>query len=392
VVPPRPRVLFVSRTRYDLPLERTLERKFEALQEEMDIRVVACAAEAPAPDDERFVLVPPLRPRRLDGLLFQAVLPLLVAREIRAFRPDAVFADGTHRTLAALAARRLARRRTAVVLEVHGDWRAVTRLYGSRLRRVLDPLADRLSLAAVRGADAVRTLSPATTQLVREHGVEPRAAFPAYVDVETFLERPPRALPERPQALFVGVLERYKNVDGLVAAWRAAAAQLPEARLRIVGDGPLRPLVERLCAELPEQTRWDLQLDARGVAQALDESSVLVLPSRSEGLPRVAIEALCRGRPVLGTPVGGVPDLIEDGVNGFLLESGGAAALAAALVRVLGTPDALEPVAAEARLSVDPWLQSPRDFARCVRELACTASGLLRQPEGALAEEPVTLH
>ena len=386
-------MLFVSRTRYRLPLDPALERKFTALKEQMDVRVLACSPDAAARGDETFALVPPLRPGRLDGLLFQAVLPLLVAKEIRAFRPDAVFADGTHRTVATLAGRRLARRRAAVVLEVHGDWRAVTRLYGSRLRRLLDPIADRLSLLALRRADVVRSLSPATTRLVREHGAEPAAAFPAYVDVDTFLEHPLRALPERPQALFVGVLERYKNVDGLVAAWRAAAPQLPDARLRIVGDGPLRPVVERLRAELPEQTRWDPQLETPQIADALDEASVLVLPSRSEGLPRIVIEALCRGRPVLATPVGGVPDLIDDGVNGFLAENGEPPTLAAALVRVLGMPEALEPVAAEARDSVRPWLQSPQEFATRIRDLATAASALASgQMEGALAEEPVTLH
>jgi glycosyltransferase involved in cell wall biosynthesis len=381
-------VLFVSRTRYSLPLDGSLDRKFAALRGELDVRVLACAPERGVDGDQTFSLVPPFRPRRLDGLLFQTALPSLVARELRDFQPDAVFAEGTHCTLAALLGRTLARRHAPVVLEVHGDWRAVTRLYGSRLRRLLGPLADRLSLAALRRADAVRTLSPATTRLVREHGVEPAASFPAYVDIDTFLERPPRALPDRQQALFVGVLERYKNVDGLVAAWRAAAPRLPGVRLRIVGDGPRRPEVERLCADLPAQTRWDRELEAPAISAALDESSLLVLPSRAEGLPRVAIEALSRGRPVLATPVGGVPDLIADGVNGFLVESGEPPELAEALVRTLGQPDALEPVAAEARESAEPWLQSPQEFAVRVRDLALAAAGL-RQSEGALAEQPV---
>jgi glycosyltransferase involved in cell wall biosynthesis len=375
VDPDRARVLFVSRTRYALPLTGSLDRKFAALRELLDLRVVACAAEDSPRGDGIFSLVPPLRPRLLDGVLFQLALPALVARELRRFQPDVVFAEGTHRALAGLVGRRLARRRVPVVLEVHGDWRTATRLYGSPLRRLVNPLADRLSLAALRRVDAVRTLSPATTRLVRAHGVEPAAAFPAYVDVDTFLERAPRALPDRPQGLFVGVLERYKNVDGLVDAWRAAAPRVPAATLRIVGDGPLRPLVERLCEELPEQTSWEPQLDGDSISTALDESSILVLPSRSEGLPRVAIEALCRGRPVLATAVGGVPDLVEDGVNGFLLERGDPATLADALVRVLGMPDALEPLAAEARDSVRPWLQSPHEFAVRVRDLALAASG-----------------
>src|SRR5262249_53463034 len=149
-----------------LPLEGELERKFAALRAELELRVLACAADRRAHGDRTFELVPPFRPRRLDGLAFQLVLPALVAREVRTFEPDAVFAEGTQQALAALLGRRLARRRTPVVLEVHGDWRAMTRLYGSRLRRLLDPLADRLSLLALHQADAVRTLSPATTRLV----------------------------------------------------------------------------------------------------------------------------------------------------------------------------------------------------------------------------------
>ena len=378
---PRPRALFVGRTRYRLPLEGELERKFAALRDELELRVLACAADRREHGDGTFELVHPFRPRQLDGLVFQLVLPALVARQIRTFDPDAVFAEGTQRALAALLGRRLARRRTPVVLEVHGDWRAVTRLYGSRFRRLLDPLADRLSVLALHRADAVRTLSPATTRLVLEHGVEPDATFPAYVDVDTFLGSPPRPLPERPQALFVGVLERYKNVDGLVRAWRLAARHVPQARLRIVGDGRLRALVEELGRDLPHQTTWEPALSPGEIADAMDESSLLFLPSRSEGLPRVAIEALSRGRPVVATPVGGVPDLIDHGVNGLLVADGEPATLAEALIRSLGDPAALEPLARRARESVRPWLQTPETFARRMRNLAVAAGGLDPEPE-----------
>lgn len=312
--------------------------------------------------DETFRLVPPARPRALDGLLFYFALPFRAAAEIRRFRPDVIMAQSPHTALACVIARALARRPVRIVAEIHGDWRTATRLYGSRARRALSPLSDALAAAGLRRADAVRTVSPATSQLVREHGVEPLAEFPAYLDVSTFLERPPLPLPVERQALFVGVLQRYKNVDGLVAAWRAAAPRLPDARLRIVGDGPLAPLVERLVADLPRQTAWDRRLAATEVAAALDESRLLVLPSRSEGLPRIALEALCRGRPVLATRVGGLPDLIEDGVNGFLLGSGEPGEIAEALVRLLGS-DELEPVAAGCRPSVEPWLPSADAFA-----------------------------
>ena len=121
-------------------------------------------------------------------------------------------------------------------MEVHGDWRTATRLYGSGLRRLLSPPADALGALALRRADSVRTLSPFTTGLVRDLGVEPASAFPAFVDLTIFLG-PVRPLPERPRFLFVGVLERYKNVEGLVAAWRLAARRIPDAILHVVGSG-----------------------------------------------------------------------------------------------------------------------------------------------------------
>jgi len=96
---------------------------------------------------------------------------------------------------------------------------------------------------------------------------------------------------------------------------------------------------------------------------------VLVLPSRSEGLGRVIIEALCRGRPVIGSRVGGIADLLEDGVNGVLVEPGESSALAAALVHVLSKPGLVEGLAGAARSSVERWLLTPDDYAERTREL-----------------------
>ena len=170
-------------------------------------------------------------------------------------------------------------------------------------------------------------------------GREPAAVFPAYVDLSSFLERPAEPLPERKRVLFVGVLERYKGIDVLAEAWRLAAPRVPDTSLLLVGNGPSAPIVERLVGDLPQQTEWTRRLPSGEVARALDESTLLVLPSRSEGLPRVVIEAFCRGRPVIGARAGGIPDIVEDGVSGVLVPREDPAALAGALVRVLSDRD-----------------------------------------------------
>ena len=144
---------------------------------------------------------------------------------------------------------------------------------------------------------------------------------------------------------------------------------MPGATLEIVGRGTLREVAERLVADLPAQTSWRESLPTEAVARALDDATVLVLPSRSEGLGRVVVEALCRGRGVVGSRVGGIPDLVTDGENGLLVPPGDAQALADALVRVLGDRGLAERLGSSGRSGIEPWLATPEEYARQVRAL-----------------------
>lgn len=364
-----PRILFVSRERFRLPLEGAQRRKWDAIGAVVDHRVVAAAAAGSPTGDERFRLAPPRRPRVLDGPLYYALLPLRVARELRAFRPDAAIVQGTHELLAFLLARRLAGARTRAILDVQGDWHEATRLYGSAFRRLLAPLDDALAPRAVRAADAVKTVSSHTTALVRELGREPVATFPSYVDAEAFLDRPPLPLPERPRAVFVGVLERTKAFDTLVEAWRRAAPRVPEATLHLVGDGSLRAEAQRLVDELPGRVEWSRRLAPAEVAAAMDAAWLLCLPSRSEGLPRVALEAACRGRAIVGGNRAGTPDVVRDGVNGLLVDPDDADALAAALVRLLADRAEAERLGAAARRTGEEWVVSPAVYGERIADL-----------------------
>jgi glycosyltransferase involved in cell wall biosynthesis len=365
----KPRVLFVSR-RVELPLSPSLQRKWDAVGRELDFRVLAGGNG----QDERFHLARTLP--ALDGPAFFAALPVRIARELRSFQPHAVLAQGAHEAAAALAGRKLARVNTAVIADMHGDWRAPTRLYGSRLRTALNPAADRVALTGLRNADGIRTITGYTTSLVREAGLEPADEFPAYMDFDSFLQTPPQPLPARPQALFVGVLERYKNVDGLADAWRLAAPRVPDAHLRLVGSGTLRSVVERLLDDVPGQTSWDERLSQTQVSEALDDATALVLPSRSEGMGRVIVEAFCRARPVVGTRVGGIPDLVEDDQNGLLVEPRDAKALADAIVRILTDRNLAERLSAGAHASAGFWTSSPEEFASRIRALVERITGL----------------
>jgi glycosyltransferase involved in cell wall biosynthesis len=361
----KPRTLFVSRERFRLPLGDAQRRKWDAVGEALDYRVVAAAATRSPVVAERFELAAP-RPL-LDGPLYYLALPFRVARALRTFRPDAVVVQNAHETALALVARAAVRSRTPVILDLHGDWRAATRLYGSPLRRLLQPIGDIAAQFAVRRADAVRTISAWTSGLVRELGVEPAAVFPAFVDAASFRASTPRPLPAEPRALYVGVLERYKGFDVLADAWPEVARALPDARLHVVGRGSLGASAAALVSG--GGVEWDEALAPGEVAAALDEATVLVLPSRAEGLGRVVIEAFCRARPVVGGRAGGIPDIVEDGRNGLLVEPGDAAALAEAVLRILRDRALAERLGAAGAEDAPALAVEPQAYAAALADL-----------------------
>jgi glycosyltransferase involved in cell wall biosynthesis len=351
----RPRVLFVGPTRYTLPLAPGLERKWAAIEQQLEVRVLARLATRCYKADARFELV---------GGSFYGALPVLVRRAVRDFRPRAIVAEDPRTATLVIAARP----GVPVIAEVHGNWRHSTRLYGSPARRALSPLVDRLDEYGVRHADAVRALSGYTAGLVEaSRGRPPDAVFPTYSDLSAFTSSPVEPLPDRPAALFVGVLEPYKNLDGLTEAWRLALRQVPQATLTIVGKGSRPEAVDRLVAEgfathVPE-------LSPEDVARMFDESTVLVLPSRYEGLGRVVIEAFARGRGVVASRAGGILDLVDDGRQGVLVDPEDTTALADALVRVLSDGVLAERLGSAAHQRFHAWNQTPEQFAKRLRAL-----------------------
>ncbi len=376
----RPRVLFIGRMRYHLPLPVWLAKKWDAVERELDFRVVAAATADSAPSDSRFRLTQPFHPQRLDGLSFYLRLPFRVRRQIRDFRPEAIFASDPILGAAALVGRALSGRRPRVIVEVHGDWRTFARAYGSPSRRVIAPLLDIVAGRAVRHADATRAVSTYTSRLIEEvRGVAPSAVFTAFSDLSAFTERPPAPLPVRPTVVFVGSLERYKNIEGLADAWRLIAAELPAASLVIVGSGSQQCVVKRLVADFPGRVEHHEWLDPGAVSDSLDDATVLVLPSWPEGLGRVIIESFARGRAVVATDAGGIPDLVTHEVEGLLVPPADPITLAAALARVLGDRELAERMGAAARARYAHWHSTPEELAREMRALVdATIAGTVR--------------
>jgi glycosyltransferase involved in cell wall biosynthesis len=236
-------------------------------------------------------------------------------------------------TLASLLPRSM---RPGIVVEVHGDWRTAATLYGAGRRASVARLADRLATRAIVRADRVRAVGTYTASLAREAGYGGIVdRFPAFADYGAFAVGD--GTPSEPRSVaFVGALERVKGIDVLLDAWALVAAQHPGAVLRIAGIGTLAGEVTSRAAALDGVAILGA-LRPDEVRALLDRSGVVVVPSRSEGLGRVILEAFARGRPVVASAVGGIPELVDE-TTGILVPPGDPGALAEGIGALLEDP------------------------------------------------------
>ena len=153
--------------------------------------------------------------------------------------------------------------------------------------------------------------------------------------------------------LFVGDLIRAKGLHDLIRAFGRIAPRFPQLELVCAGGRP-PPEMTQLVAELALQQRvafpgW---LGPERLRAELGRATVFALPSYAEGMPMALLEAMSWGLPVIATPVGGVPQVVEHGVNGLLVTPGDSDGLAAAVARLLSEPALRESLGAAARRTI----------------------------------------
>ena len=177
--------------------------------------------------------------------------------------------------------------------------------------------------------------------------------------------RPPRDAAERrrrrrelglaPDVPVVGVIGRFtlqKGQADFVAAARQVAARLPETRFVLAGDGELKPRLERMILAAGLKDRFTLVEAREDGPELLPVLDVAALPSLWEGLPYVLLDAMAAERAVVASRVGGMSDVIEDGVDGLLVPPKDPAALAEAMMKLVDNEELRSKMGKHARETV----------------------------------------
>jgi glycosyltransferase involved in cell wall biosynthesis len=307
---------------------------------------------------------------------------LRLARYLKAERIDILHAHLFYANVAARLAGRLAA--VPVVLTAHHDTDLWMGPHHRFVERVTAPLSDRVLTCS----DAVRRFA------IERHGLNAGrvVTLANAIDVDaipTGAEARVRArvlLGAGPEELLVGTLGRLhepkKGLRSFLSAAARVAAADPRARFVLIGDGPARRELERFTASLGLGDRVRFageRTDADLLVAGLD---LLVQPSLWEGFGLSALEGMAAGRPVVASRVGGVPEVIRDGVDGILVPPGDPVRLAEAMTAILRDPERA------ARLGASGRARARREFHvdRLVRETASLYSELL-DPKG-IAHRP----
>lgn len=148
--------------------------------------------------------------------------------------------------------------------------------------------------------------------------------------------------------LLVGTPWHLKGVDLLIAAFNDIAEHFPEFRLKIVGKCTEKEIFIEKC-KYPERVDLYDQLPNNDVVDLMAKCYAFVLPSRTEGIPRVIQEAMALSRPVIASRVGGIPSIIIDNDNGILVDKEDVSSLSIAMKKVISSPAYAEEMGRKAK-------------------------------------------
>lgn len=319
----------------------------------------------------------------LVGLQSQLSLDVFpsIRRAIRSFKPDVVHLHNRFflTTLASTLVQAATRSDVPTVTTLHlGSIRGIDGI-GGLAARTYEQTAARYVLAR---SDVVIAVSRAVGEVARELG-SPSGRIrivPNGVDTEQFT--PPENERDRDDTiLFVGRLVKNKGPDVFLDALSTVFCELPHVDARVVGTGPMESTLRRRAHEHGIDGRVRFEGRVESVASAMRTAMAFCRPSLSEGMPLTLLEAMASALPPVVTPVGGVNEVVDDGVTGLLVPERDVDRLARALSGLVADPDRVSSMGRAARRHVERHYSWEKRFERVVAVYASVVAEQRRREE-----------
>jgi len=337
--------------KYDLPLPYfgpATTALLEGLKQKpgVEVQIISCVR-SPVPVSKRLAENVVYHPVRVPqwGLLKTGYLPVVLAvrRKLRELRPDLVHGQGTEGYYAFAAAHS----GLPNVITIHGNMRQVARALRAR-PFTFHWLIAHLEAWTIPRTKGVICLSRYTREqvqaLARKTWLLPNAVDASFFSIE-------RQVSDIPTALCVASVTPYKNQNRLIQLLDPVAAERP-IRLVLVGGANAKHPYAAEFLQLVKTRPWcDFKgFQGREVLRSeFARAHMLVLPTLEDNCPLVVLEALAAGVPVAASRIGGIPDLIDDSVNGLLFDPVQPEAIRTAMCRLLFEPQFAGTLAAEGK-------------------------------------------
>ncbi|NIM91381.1 MAG: glycosyltransferase [Candidatus Aminicenantes bacterium] len=342
-----PKIFIVDIHRYSFPLDETTRKKYSLFGKVTENYTLGFSKDwglKRKNEFGQFYLVPHHLPRLLRQTLFMVSIVIIglylaLIRDVKIMLSTTPI-EGFSLALVKLFLRFLGRK-IVIIIQAQGDWEEVPFLVGSFPRYGKQFLIS-ISDFAIKEADLVRAVSRSTRQMLEARTDKPCIVYHTFTDVEAF-KNSAASTPanESKQVLYAGALTYLKGVHVLLEAMKGVMFLEKDAELIIAGEGEYRQKLEEIAAQLriKEKVKFVGWLSQSRLSELIRQCFVFVLPSFSEGLGRVIIEALISGKPVIASNIGGLPEIIRDGEYGFLVQPDDPQELSQKILYLLRNPD-----------------------------------------------------
>lgn len=212
----------------------------------------------------------------------------------------------------------------------------------------------RLFLRLIRNVDAIISVCKKSSEEILENGFlkETLVEIPNGIDTSKFLGDTFRGRKNIRNIAYVGRLDSYKGVNYLLAGFKELLSKVDNIKLTIVGSGPDESLLRNMAKDLGIMDNVSFKGRREDIFSELCSADIFVLPSLSEGMPNVLLEAMACELPVVATYVGGNSDLIKDRHNGLLIPPKDSISLSKALLELLEDYELVQRLGKEARKTV----------------------------------------